>query len=293
MWFSTQDEQWFSTQAEQWSSPEDTGITIPAHSLIAECAISSSIFPIIQASKAFANCSVVSSISSRKVYPVNPIILYDAVLNDLELQLKNFTASRSSDSGGVSRLDITTYRYDLLSDINDRSEYPLTLRKHFQVDGVIVETLEIMTVDDLVINDSNGPNSKSISISGSRDEVFIPKGVDVNESYNYSQFQSGKINASYFTIYPELRPGDTLIIDGESITIGRITMTFGFSQDGSSVTERMDVVEAAVITEAGGEAFIEVLDVDGNLVEVNASLLDGHNNLIPNAAYVGPELAGS
>ncbi len=291
MWFSTQSEQWFSTQEEQWSSPEDTGVTIPAQSISAEFSVDSSISPIIQASQAFANCSVISSISSRRVYPVNPIILYDAVLNDLELQLKNFTASRSSDSGGVSRLDITTYRYDLLSDINDRSEYPLTLRKHFQVDGVIVETLEIMTVDELVINYSEGANSKSISISGTRNEEFIPKGVDVDESYNYSQFQNGKINASYYTIYPELRPGDTLLIDDESITIGRITMTFGFSQDGRSVTERMDVVEAAEITETGGEAFIEVLDVDGNLVEVNASLLDGNNNLIPNAAYVGPELA--
>ncbi len=290
MWYSTQSEQWLSTQSEQWSSLEDSGVTISAFEVSAECSADISTSPVIQPCTAFSNCSAVITATSQRVYPANTIILYDALLSDLEISLKNFTASRSSDSGGTSRLDITTYQYDLLSDINDRSEYPLILRKHFQVDGVIVDTFEIMAVDDIVINNTVAAASKTISISGTRNEGFISQGVDVNESSNYSQLQSGKINASYYTIYPELRPGDNLLVDGESITIGRISMSFGFSQDGRSVDERMDVTEAAVIINTGPDAFVEITDINGNLVDVNSSLVDGNNNLIPNAPYVGPEL---
>ncbi len=290
MWFSTQDEQWHSTPAEQWSSPDPAGLTISAFTVSAECSADIALSNVVQSRTAIVNCSASIVVSQKRVYPVRPIILYDALLNDLELQLKNFTASRSSDSGGVSRLDITTYRYDLLSDINDRSEYPLILRKHFQVDGVITETYEVMAVDNIVIDHSEGAESKTISISGTRNEEFVSKGVTIDESYNYSQFQSGKINASYYSIYPELRPGDVLIIDGESITIGRISMSFGFSEDGRSVTERMNVTEAAEIVDIGPEAFVEITDTNGDLVDVNASLVDGNNNLTPNAPYVGPPL---
>ncbi len=290
MWYSTQDEQWLSTQSEQWTSLEDAGVTISAFEVSAECSADISTSPVIQPFTAFSNCSAVITVTSQRVYPANTIILYDALLSDLEISLKNFTASRSSDSGGVSRLDVTTYQYDLLSDINDRSEYPLILRKHLQVDGVIIDTFEIMAVDDIVINNTVAAASKTISISGTRDEEFVSQGVDVNESPNYSQLQYGKVNASYYTIYPELRPGDNLLIDGESITIGRISMSFSFSQDGRSVNEQMDVTEAAVILNTGPDAFVEITDTDGNLVDVNSSLVDGNNNLIPNAPYVGPEL---
>ncbi len=290
MWFSTQEDQWHSTPAEQFSTPDSAGLTIPAFTVSAECSADIDLSNVVQSRIVIANCSASIVVSQKRVYPDRPIILYDALLNDLELQLKTFTASRSFDSGGVSRLDVTTYRYDLLSDINDRSEYPLILRKHYQVDGVISETYEVMAVDNIVINHSEGAESKTISISGTRDEVFVSKGVIINESYNYSQFQSGKVNASYYSIYPELRPGDTLIIDGESITIGRISMTFGFSEDGRSVTERMDVTEGAEIINAGPEAFVEITDENGELVEVNTNLIDGENNLIPNAPYVGPVL---
>lgn len=290
MWFSAQENQWHSTPAEQFSTPDSAGLTISAFTLLAECSADIAFPNTIQSCTVIANCSASIVINKKKVYPVNPIILYDALLNDLELQLKNFTASRSSDSGGMSRLDITTYRYDLLSDINDRSEYPLILRKHFQIDGVIVETHEIMEVDDIVINHSAGAGAKSIVISGTRNEEYISQGVTVDESYNYSQFQSGKINVSYYTIYPELRPGDVLIVDGESITIGRISMSFGFSGDGRSVNERMNVTEAAEIVETGAEAFVSITDEAGDLVDVSGALVDGDNNLIPNAPYVGPEL---
>ncbi len=69
-------------------------------------------------------------------------------------------------------------------------------------------------------------------------------------------------------------------------------MTFGFSEDGRSVTERMDVAEAAEIVQVGPEAFVEITDEAGDLVDVNAALVDGNNNLIPNAPYVGPVLVG-
>lgn len=172
------------------------------------------------------------------------IIRYDATLGDLELSVKNFTAYRSNQNNGLSHLSVVIYDYDLLDEINDRSDENLTLRKKYEVNGTITETIDIMIVSDVVINNSEGRFSKTIQITGERLEIFIPKNINQTEGYIYKQLQNGKINASYYTINPIINPGDTIVIDPYNVIVGKVSMSFSFSEDGSIVNERMYITEA-------------------------------------------------
>ena len=242
-WFEIQADQWFETQADQWHTKTVEGVLLPAFIASCVCDAEISLCPILPKITATAVCSADIFAYAEITKIQNAIIRYDAILGDLIIPLKLFTATRSAEAGGLSRLDLTTYSYDLLDDINERTDENLSLRKHYEVAGAIVQTDIIMIVNNITVNQSEGRISKTISVSGERSETFISKNVILTESYISKQMQSGKINANYYTIHPEINPGDKMIIDVYDVIVGRISMSFSFSDDGRTVNERMMIVE--------------------------------------------------
>ncbi len=242
-WHSTQANQWHSTQANQWHDKDASGITLPAMTLSGVFEADISLYTILPPlnPKAVFSASIYAGEESIKI--PNAIILYDALLGDLTIPITLFTASRSSATGGLSELSVTTYRYDLLGDINDRLTENLTLRKHYEVDGVIVKTDVIMVVNEITVKHLTSGTSKTISITGDRDEILINRVMSISESYQDIQNKSGKKEISYYTINPDIKPGDTLIVDGAAVIVGRISMSFSFGNNGRYVNEIMTISE--------------------------------------------------
>ena len=174
----------------------------------------------------------------------NPLTRFVCVLiapglPDLEIPIKSLSARVRN--GSPSYLQVVTPGLSLAADIAARIDGRLIVYRRWQ-DAAHVHDAPILWVDLEEAKPYEGANSQSISLTGHQTITFSPKAWDIAaDGVNYREL-SAPARFRCGVLDPEVRPGDAVTYDGDTITVGAVSYNMSISENGA-VSGSMEISE--------------------------------------------------
>ncbi len=159
-------------------------------------------------------------------------------IGDIWIPISSFQSRRRN--GAPSYLQVVVPGYDYVPDIEARTDGNLEVYLTYKLENEIVRQTKIIdaTMDEIRIDE--GPNSKSVTLTGYKVETFVSKSVEL-EGATYRSTTSGKLRYRIAPPSLELNPGDTVSISGDVFKADLVSYYFGAKRNG--MNQNMEVAE--------------------------------------------------
>lgn len=209
--------------------------------------------PVVDSVSAFTMAGISDMITGLPIVPtVNveyiPLITQNSVLRyfltltgstDIELPLKSFQSRLRSGSNTYLQVVIPGTEYAL--EISERSEGQIVIEAAYSTMGVVRRRSEIVRANLSNIRIDTGPTSKSITLTGYRQETYTAKETELTGP-TYKNLNDGKLTYRFAEPKLDLNPGDTVIVDDDEFVADTISYIVSVSE---GLTEtRMEISEA-------------------------------------------------
>lgn len=140
-------------------------------------------------------------------------------LDDLVMPMSTFSARKRQDAQTFIQVVVA---YDYAEEIVNRSNGQLVIDGAFLIDGEISLREEIIRADFDTLNESKGPRSRSLTLTGYMTAVYNSKNITLTRP-TYRNYQSGKITYRFVDIDFFLNPGDVVTVDDDTYTVGSVS----------------------------------------------------------------------
>lgn len=173
-------------------------------------------------------------------------VSYKCTFADIDLPIKSFsarfsTAQKSQVSVVIPGLDYANIISDTVIDnhtagLASLGSLSVFMVKTFKSGNVIRERLSIVDLENIgYVEDVTMGTIKEITLSGSMTETWSPKTVTLTGASYRSVIGGNKSYRCSPDLY--LRPGDTVIVNGETFTVNAITWFFDDRLESMTVSE--------------------------------------------------------
>lgn len=180
----------------------------------------------------------ISSIKHKVAYRYYFTLTGDADgVDDVEIPISSMQARYNQGNPTYFEVNIP-YTSTHADYITDRPNGEMVVSQAFFVSGEELVSLEFIVVDFENVNITVGD---SITLSGHRTMVFTPQEMTLTGDVFHST-KDGKHTFKFADIDNYLRPGDSLTVGDDTITVGSIIYTISVS-DGGGLTHSMEVQE--------------------------------------------------
>ncbi|RLI61040.1 MAG: hypothetical protein DRO88_13565, partial [Promethearchaeia archaeon] len=158
--------------------------------------------------------------------------------DDVEIPISSFQCNMRNDA--PTYLQVTIPGLDYVDEIIDRPNGRMIVSLGYKLNGEIVRKKEIVSADLEEPSFYRGPESQSIVLSGHKTESYTPKEITLDGEI-YQSITSGKNRYRIAKPNIDLKPGDTVTIDGTTFTADLISYYFRATKNG--INQIMEIAE--------------------------------------------------
>ena len=139
---------------------------------------------------------------------------------DIEIPISSFQGNLRS--GANTYLSVVIPGLDQAFEISNRATGQMVIKAKFFVRGIFRQQVEIARVNLSSIRIDKGPFSKSITLTGYRQETYAPKTIELTDP-TYMVLNAGNSRFRFARPDLTLAPGDTVIVGDYTITANVIS----------------------------------------------------------------------
>ena len=149
--------------------------------------------------------------------------------SDIEIPISSFQGRRRN--GASTYLSVVTHDLTYEDAIAARPNGEIYIEMAYDLFGTITDREEIIRclMETIVVDE--GAKSQAITLSGTKEESWIPKLITLSGHY-YKKSNNGELTFRFADVNVYVHPGDTVTIGADSYTPSLINMTFSATSNG-------------------------------------------------------------